>query len=465
MFKVLFPIKLQLHVLQLEGYSAKRFLKWLMQNHFLRSLQKKKPLVWTQKAKSIYTLALTYLVLLLFLLTNKYLFLGLFTWFLLFTQPYIFLLLGLITLRPYEYFNRIRVKKLIKAKISKLKKGGLVVIGITGSYGKTTTKNYLYEFLKTKFQVLKTPESYNTLFGIYQVVDLELDEHYDFFICEMGAYKRGEIKELCDVLLPDHGILIGINEQHLERFGSLENTTKAKFELIEALPKNGLKVINGDDPIIKGSYKTYVADPIFYGSASSINSISGIAQKDGRISCRMCLEGKSFELKNLKIIGSGNISNALAASVMASSLCINHASIKKTLEELNPVAHRLEISTKSDGTIVIDDAYSSNVAGFKVALDVLASFGQRYKILVTPGIVELGAATESVHRDLSVLAEKICDYCIFVGDNIRTRSLAQAFPQKKHMFIDSITELAKAIKQLNTQTPVVLIENDLPENY
>lgn len=484
---MLCPIKLHLHVLQLEGYDVSRFLSWLRSNYFVRSLEKKKPLVWTSKAKNILLISvLIYLLCIAFLLLGFGIF-GLLFASILFCQPWLFLILGVLVLKPYEYVNRLRVRALIKKKIIKLKKKGLVVIGITGSYGKTTTKNFLYELLKSKYKVLRTPESYNTLFGIYKVVDLELSDTYEYFICEMGAYHIGEIKELCDVVVPDHGILIGINEQHLERFGSIKNTIKAKFELIQAIASNeyyyanypgidnannnskGYCVLNVSDENVRHSYAAYTDSPILYGNEKNSdltnNTFSEPVYKDGYASTEMSIFGNKIHLDKLNILGEGNISNALGASLLAYKLGVSLEEIAAVLNKLEPTPHRLELVNKENGLTIIDDAYSSNVAGFKVALEYLKTFKNRTKVIVTPGIVELGNETSAIHKDLGLFVDEICDHVLLVGKNERTFSLADSITPEKTIFINSINEMPAILSSLNLTTPVVLIENDLPENY
>jgi UDP-N-acetylmuramoyl-tripeptide--D-alanyl-D-alanine ligase len=463
MLSRIFPFKLHLHILQLEGYSAKRFLNWLTGNFWIRSIEKKKPLVWTQKARSIGTFAWLYFGAAIVALSVFFGLFGFFLGILTFSQPYTYLLLGLLTLKPYEFLNRQRVKNKIKHKVQNLKKNGLVVIGITGSYGKTTTKDYLYTLLKSKYSVLKTPESYNTLFGIAKVVDLELSEGYDFFICEMGAYCKGEIKELCNILLPDHGILIGINEQHLERFGSIENTIKAKFELIQALPEKGMCLLNITSANVKENYQKYTSNPTLYGEVEAENYFEELTYKDGKSSCDFHVAGQKYHVEGLNIVGEGNISNALAAFVAASSLGIDDATVLKALKKLMPTEHRLEVRERADGVTIIDDAYSSNVAGFKVALDFLDSYKDRFKVLVTPGIVELGSSTKKIHAELGVLADGLCDLVLLVGKSVRTDALAGSIAPSKIVYMDSIKELEAQLGKLIN--PVVLIENDLPENY
>ena len=464
MLNKLFPLKLHLHVLQLEGYNIKRFVLWITNNFFVRSLEQKKPLVWTQKVKLLNAVALVYIALLNITFFIMFSWVGLLVSLILSTQSYLFIVVSVLSLKPYEYLNRLRIRKIIKDKLIRLKSAGLVVIGITGSFGKTTTKEFLYEMLKSEFKVLKTPESYNTLLGIYKVVDLELWEDYDIFICEMGAYCRGEIAELCDVLLPDHGILTGINEQHLERFGSIQNTIKAKFELIQAIPLNGYKILNADNENVINNYKAFVNEPIFYGEKSEDNYYTNIVYSSGSLSLDLYVNKHKIALSNVKVMGRGNISNLLASAVMARQLGVSVEKIKAVIENINPVPHRLEVKELPEMTL-IDDAYSSNVEGFKVALELLASYSSRVKVIVTPGIVELGEETESQHKELGEMITKVCDFVLLVGDSLRTQALASTIDGPKIRKLKSISELKAVLASLNLDNPVVLIENDLPENY
>lgn len=457
--------KLQLHIFQLEEYSPTRFLRWIFANYTVRTLQNKKPLVWTQKAKRLYCVAIFLAVLQLVVFTALLHFVGLILGLLLATQPYIFLVLAFHVTRPYEIINRIRVRNMLRRRILELKKSGLVVIGITGSYGKTTTKEFLYKMLRTQYKVLKTPESYNTLFGIRKVIDYELDEKYGFFVCEMGAYVTGEIKELCDVMLPDHGILTGINEQHLERFGSIENTVKAKFELIQALGDDSFAVLNSDNELIMKNYSTFFDTPTFYGQGSPEFAFRNLQIANGATSVDFIIDGKVYETQNLKVSGYGNISNILGAATMAYKLGISVENILKTVSELTPPKHRLEIKSLENGTTLIDDAYSSNVAGFENALDVLASFADRPRVLVTPGIVELGDKTVQIHEKLGEKASSICDYVLLVGESDRTAAFKKYIIPEKVIMLNNINELWNQIEKLKFSSPVILLENDLPDNY
>ena len=459
----IFPFKFHLHIFQLEEYEPLRLLKWVFENFFVRSYTEKKSLVWTFKAKFILTVGLFYWVLLIGVLNFIFGLPGFVGGVIVGTQPYLFLILSLITLKPSEIINRILVRQKIQRKIMRLKETGLQVIGITGSYGKTSVKEFLYQFLSYSYKTLKTPESYNTLFGIHKVVDLELDENYKYFICEMGAYKRGEIKELAETLLPDHGILTGINEQHLERFGCIENTIEAKFELVDSIPTEGNVLVNGAGELVEKNYSKHRRDALIYSKLGSNFYIKDAQTTKEGSAFTMVLQKEEIFVQT-SLVGDSNLENIVAAASMAYLLGMPITSIAEVLKKLKPVPHRLEISTSTTGLTIIDDAYNSNVTGFKAALSLLDSFEGKQKVIATPGIVELGDKTTEIHEQLGNLANKICDQILLVGRSERTEGLARgADNPNKVRFIDSLQEVYGLIK--DPEKTILLIENDLTENY
>jgi len=382
-----------LHILQLEEYDPIRFLKWWLENPFKFDLENKKPLVWTPKAKFI------------FMLSG-----GL--W------PLMFL--ALLILKPYEIINRRVLKNKMRNKILELKNHGLKVIAISGSYGKTSVKEYLYQLLKTKYKVLRTPGNFNTLFGIAKVVEWELDANYDFFIVEMGSYKIGETQELCETYLPDYAILTGINEQHLERFGSLENEIIGESESVEyVLGNRSQAVVNLGNPNVSQKY-----------------------------------------LSNLRIVGygTGTYSHPREQNLEGAMTLAKILGVHKLPKELKNPIHRLSLIVRGDMTI-IDDAYSSNTDGFAAAVKYLKSF-KEWKVIVTPGIPELGSATYEIHKRLGALLKNL-NQVILVGINDRTRGLADGYTGEV-IYIDKVTD---AISRVEKKNAVVLFENDLPDNY
>ena len=463
MIQIFFPYVTQLHIFQLEEYSPIRFLRWIAANPFKRSDTSKKKLVWTSKAKNIFYIAVLCTIVINILLVFLYRLTGLVIGMLLATQPYIFLILGLAFLKPKEILNRNKVKKGIRSHISVLKQNKLKVIGVAGSYGKTSVKEFLYSILRTKYKVLRTPESYNTLFGISKVVEYELDDRYDYFICEMGAYKIGEIREICEMVLPDHSILTGINEQHIDRFKKIENTIKAKFEIVEYSSKTGVSVLNGANEHIRNNYSKYKSEANLYGVEQNGFYVKDI--KPTKLGCEFIIVLKGKEHKaSTRLIGKSNIENILAAATMGTLLDVEPNLIIEAIGNLKPLQHRLEIKYWHNGLTVIDDAYSSNITGFKAALELLGTFDSLERIIVTPGIVELGSKTKAIHNELGTLADINCDKILLVGKNERTLALNEGINHKEKVtFISSLSELQNHVT--NPNKTIVLIENDLPDNY
>lgn len=462
MIQKFFPYILQLQILQQSEYKVSGFLKWIFRNFFKRELENKKKLVFSVKANAILTLSLVLNLLFLLILTFALGLIGLILGLIISTQSYIFLAVSVFVLKPFEYSFRISIKKKSIEKLSSCK--NLKVIGVTGSYGKTSVKEFLYAMLKTQYQVLKTPESYNTVLGIAKVIDLELDSFYQYFICEMGAYKRGEIKEIAEMVKPQYAILTGINEQHLEMFGSLENTVRAKFELIDALPADGIVVINGDSELIRDNAKKYQRNFVVYGLGDFNFSAQNIKINEQGTTFDLLLDNKVYSCKT-RLFGRSQIENIVAAATMAFQLGVKPPKIVEAIASLSSVPHRLEVKQSGD-VLIIDDAYNSNVTGFREALHLLENFQDRQKVIVTPGIVDLGGETFEIHQKLGVVAGKICDAVILVGESGRTRGLASGVADSSKIhWINSIKDLHSMLKTLAFKNPVVLLENDLPDNY
>lgn len=459
MIQKLFPYQLHLHIFQLDEYDSAKFISWIAHHFLTRTIENKKPLVWTQKAQAVYYLSLVLAVIVLIMLTFWYQLIGFFIGILLATQAYLFVILASFLLFPIETEKKMRIKKETERKLASLKK--LKIIGVTGSYGKTSVKEFLYQILRTKYAVLRTPESYNTPYGIAKVVDLELDDSYDYFICEMGAYRRGDIKEICDMVHPQFGIVTGINEQHLETFGSIENTIKGKFELLDALPENRFGVVNGDNESIKNTIAKY-KNSTTYGFSDDKFSLKTIKQTSDGSTFSLVLDGKMYQGQT-KLLGNPNVQNILGAATMSYLLGMKPHEILAAIKKMKPVHHRLEITHQENMTI-IDDAYNSNVNGFQEAIALLTSFHQP-TVFVTPGIVDLGDKTFSIHKKLGELLNDI-DYVFLVGKSERTKGLKEGMTTKQKIIeVKTLNEIWEKIADLHLTHPVVLLENDLPDNY
>jgi len=364
-------------------------------------------------------------------------------------------------------FNTYKYKALKKLKLMK----DLEVIGITGSYGKTSSKNILNDILSVKYDVLKTPKNYNTQYGLILTINNYLDKFNEIFIAEMGAFKKGRIKLLCNLVKPKYGILTRIGEAHLETFGSIENVQEGKFELIEALPSDGLGILNMDDPY-QTSYKLKNNCKILW---------IGIDNKKADVyasNIKIDLKGMNFDVtfKNqktinfkTKLLGNANIYNILASLALANYLGMSDKELQQGVERIKPIEHRLELK-KLDKYTIIDDAYNSNPVGSSMALDVLALM-DGYKVVVTPGMIELGEKQNKYNYEFGQKISEVADYVILVGKN-QTKEIYKGLKNKKYSeknisIINDVKEAFKIINDLNNKDKetYILLENDLPDIF
>ena len=346
----------------------------------------------------------------------------------------------------------------------------LTVIGITGSYGKTSTKNIINKILSKKFNVLMTPESYNTTMGNVLTIRTILKPTHEIFIAEMGARNIGDVQEICELVKPKYGVLTSIGPQHLETFKTIENVKKAKFELIDSLPEDGIGFENFDDENIQDLPQPK-CKVIGYGidSDKAIYKAENI-QYNSRGSSFEVIKPDGTKAKFVtKLLGNHNIYNILSGVAIASELGMDIETISYAVKDLDPVEHRLQLKNMPNGITIIDDAYNSNPVGSKKALEVLANMDGKKKILVTPGMIELGEKEYELNKAFGTYAAEECDYIILVG-NKQTRPIQDGLKEsnfsESNYFVAS--NLKEAMEHLNTVTSegsVVLFENDLTDDY
>ena len=352
--------------------------------------------------------------------------------------------------------------------------GDLTIIGVTGSYGKTSVKFYLQTLLKDSFNVLVTPESYNTPMGVVKTVRESLKSTHEIFICEMGARHVGDIKELCDIVHPHHGLITSIGPQHLETFFNMDNIKNTKFELADALPKDGMLFLNGDNEYINEKAAGY-KNVVFYRTESGDTVIKNNGYIAGNI--RVSQMGTDFtvtapdgssESFQMRLIGAHNVINVAGAIAVANRLGVPLSKLKIPVRRLQSVEHRMQLREHGLVTI-IDDAYNSNPVGSKAAVETLKLF-DGIRILVTPGMVELGDKEEEYNYKFGTYAAKCCDYILLVGKN-RTKPiyegvLSEGFPKDKLKAFDSLEDALACAYEIKGQGhKYILLENDLPDNY
>ena len=343
----------------------------------------------------------------------------------------------------------------------------LTVIGITGSYGKTSTKFILNRILSEKYNVVATPHSFNTPMGVVRTVREQLKPQTQIFICEMGAKNIGDIKEICDIVHPKYGIITSVGEQHLDTFKSVDNVFKTKFELAaEVLNNGGEMFVNGDSKDLIGRIdKTLYS---VYGTGSFDYRVTDISYGKNGSEFSLNLGGGEIRLST-KLLGMHNILNIAGAAALSYKLGVSEENIRFAVSALKPTEHRLEIKQSVAGSTLIDDAYNANPEGSLEALQVLSRFGNMQKVVITPGLIELGAREHDCNFALGVAAAKICDIIIFVGINrsapLKEGALSQNFPEDKLFVAASFREAMEIYGGFADKNTAVLLENDLPDNY
>ena len=345
----------------------------------------------------------------------------------------------------------------------------LIRIGITGSWGKTSVKFILGTLLEEKYHTLVTPASFNTPMGVTKIIRSRLEPGHRVFVAEMGARHVGDIKEMCRLVHPQIGILTSVGPQHLDTFRTVERVAKTKYELIDALPEDGLAVFADDDDIVRGLYEKTTREKLISGldpetcdvwaeniSVSEAGSSFDLCTADSRTHCRT------------ELLGELNIRNIVVCACLCMKLGMTPEQISRGIEKIRPVEHRLQLISNPGGMTVIDDAFNSNIRGAEQAFRVLKEM-KGNRILVTPGMVELGDREEEMNRNLGRAAAGCCDTAILVGkkrsEAIVSGLYENGFPKDRIIVVNSLEEAAELLKKMMRPGDTVLFENDLPDNY
>jgi UDP-N-acetylmuramoyl-tripeptide--D-alanyl-D-alanine ligase len=350
-----------------------------------------------------------------------------------------------------------------------------LVVGITGSYGKTTTKSCVAAVAELRGPACPTPASYNSYLGVVRAINEELQARHRTFIAEMGAYRRGDVAELCELVQPTIGILTAIGPAHLERFGSLDETERAKGELAEALPPDGALVTRADDERCRRAAERSAAPVRLFAPAPHPDAdvwAEDVELRDGRTVFRLRTRGDDGEGVQVKarLLGEHNVANLVSAAAAGLEMDLALDAIGRALGKVQPPPHRLApIVNAGAGVVVIDDAYNSNPQGAAAALDVLASHPAERRLLVTPGMVELGEREEEENRRFGERAAAVCDLVVLVGREqtrpIRAGLEAAGFSESALHVVADADEAQALLAQTTRRGDVVLFENDLPDLY
>ena len=345
----------------------------------------------------------------------------------------------------------------------------LIRIGITGSWGKTSVKFILGTILEQKYHTLITPASYNTPMGVTKVIRSKLEPGHRVFIAEMGARHVGDIKEMCRLVHPQTGIITSVGPQHLDTFRTVERVAQTKYELIQALPENGEAFFSDDNGICRQLYERTRIKKHLTGFDPQQNEIwaENICYTPEGSTFKICRKNEEAYCRT-QLLGELNIRNILLCAAVAFSLGMTMEQVVRGIARLTPVEHRLQLIRHPGGLNVIDDAFNSNIKGAEQAFKVIRQFPER-RIIVTPGMVELGSQEYDMNRQFGTLMAECCDFAVLIGRK-RSEAIAeglrkQEFPEKAIIIVSSLEEATEALKDIARAGDTVLFENDLPDNY
>ena len=434
--------------------------------------QVKKPLVITARVKRLLvTISILYLIpVVIYIIDNNTINIVLSVLGIEVFLEYIVVLIAKFINRPVERLVYLNFYYKAQRKLKSIQ--GLNVIGITGSYGKTSSKNILADILGSKYSTLPSPKNLNTEYGLMITINNHLDKYDQVFIAEMGAYVPGEIRTLCKMVHPKYGILTKIGTAHLESFKTRENIQKTKFELIESLPSDGCGVLNRDDEWQVSYNLKNKVDILWIG----IDTEDEVDVRAVNIKCTNT--GTTFDIKfkgddtlypfETKLLGKNNVYNILAGVALGKHIGMNINELQNGVRKVRPVEHRLELKNLG-GMYMIDDAYNSNPVGAEMAVDVLGMM-PGMKVVVTPGMIELGDMQDEYNEKFGEQIAKVADYVILVGEKITKpiyNGLIKAgYDKDKIHILNNVVDSYPLVRQLaNGKEVYALYENDLPDSY
>ena len=346
----------------------------------------------------------------------------------------------------------------------------LIKIGITGSYGKTSVKFILGTILQEKFQVLVTPSSFNTPMGVTRIIREKLMPAHQVFVAEMGARHVGDIKEMCRLVHPHHGVLTSVGPQHLDTFHSLDRIKSTKYELMDAIPDGGCCFFPDDKAICRELFDKTRKEKRLCSIHPGADD-ADVWATDIHVSPA----GSSFVLHTMndeitcqtRLLGEHYIQNIILAATVGLRLGMTLKQIARGISRIAPVEHRLQL-IPSTGVTIIDDAFNSNPKGAQAALRVLREFEGR-RIIITPGMVELGDGEDAFNHEFGLMMADCVDVAILVGKKHTSpiaRGLKEAgFPQENLHVVSTLDEATAILRQIGRPGDVALFENDLPDNY
>lgn len=369
---------------------------------------------------------------------------------------------------PFEKIVQAKFKRMARDKLASMP--DLRIIAITGSYGKTSTKFMIRDLLKERFSVCATPGSYNTPMGICKVINDDLASTDQVLVLEMGARYKGNIRELCEIARPDVSVVTNVGLAHLETFGSREAIRDTKAEIIENLKDHGTAVLNADDELVMSmADKRDDLKVVTAGFKNGDIRASGVSHSIEGCQFTVHLPDGQDEIVSMPLLGEHNVRNMLLAIGVGHSMGLRLKTMSLAASKMKPVEHRLEL--KHQGAVtVIDDAFNSNPVGAANAVEVLSQFSGGRRIIITPGMVELGAAEEEENKNFGrTIGRAGLDLVLLVGPE-HTKPIHEGIretgPDSDRVKVfKSLFDANDFLRNYLRDGDVVLYENDLPDTY
>ncbi len=370
-------------------------------------------------------------------------------------------LMGLFSF-PSIFYKDTQINKAIK-KIRRYKK--LLVIGITGSYGKGSTKEYMYTILSSKFNTLKTPSTHNTPIGIARVIISKLNKSTEIFIAEMGAYKIGEIAEMCEFVRPKIGVLTAVNDQHVSLFGSVENTKRAKYELIESLPSDGIALFNGNNENSSELFRhTRRRKKYLYYTGNKSQHNAQIVAHNVKVhptflTFDALVGNKEYRRLRVDLVGEHHIQNILPGIFVGQQLKMTKSEITEALRLIKPLYKTMEPFIGENDVLYIDDTYNANPASVLSAVEYL-SHQKGKKVLVLQPMIELGKNGKQNHYEIGQQIGKVCDHLFLMNKNFYTQIIKgiNDSGNKCKVTVASPKKMSELIKQEYGTKDIVIFE-------
>ena len=371
----------------------------------------------------------------------------------------LFLVVGKFINYPYDAFRYNISKRLCKKRLAKNK--NLIKIGITGSCGKTSVKNYLEKMLKTKYRVLATPLSYNTPLGICKTVKKDV-LNYDLFIAELGARRKNDVKELCKMVEPQIGIITSILPQHTKTLGGIDGVKNAKFQLIEGLCGEKTGFFYNDLSYLYDLYKRAKCNKVLVGEGGEVYFQNAEQKSDG-IEFELVVGNATYKTFT-PLLGLHNLKNICIATAVALYLKVEINNILCAIQNLAPPKHRAEIIKNQRGVTIIDDSYNANIEGIKSTAQAMDVF-KGNKIAVTSGIVELGKEYKDLNFEVGKILAQSFSTVIVMGVNAQKIKDGVQKEGGTAIFYSDMQKVKDFLLKELKKGDVVVFFSDLPDVY